>query len=70
MVQKCYCESIIPNFNKEQIKLVSSFFSNLSIVWFAAALINPANIDTSIKFAIDAIISLSLAVYLLKGIES
>lgn len=56
--------------NREQIRLISSLFSNLSIVWLAAAVINPTNMDVSLKFIMDAIMSLTIAIYLLKGIDS
>lgn len=61
--------NIMRKINTAQIKMVSDFFANLAVIWFAAALINLTNISNSIKSVINGFIFLVFAFSVLKGVK-
>lgn len=52
-----------------QFKILSGFFSNMAVLWFGAAFINPSDTPSSIKYVISAIASLVLALKVGKDVK-
>lgn len=55
--------------NSAQLKLLSSFFANLAVVWLAAALVTPVNLLTAMRSLFNGITALLFGVLLLKEVK-
>ncbi len=57
-------------FNADQRKLIAGFFSNMSVLWFGAALIAPANQVVAIRSFIQGLIAFTIAILIMsiKGV--
>lgn len=55
--------------NHDQIKLIAGFFSNMAIVWFAAAFIEPRDIVTMFRAGLSGVFSLAFGIVVLKEVK-
>ncbi len=55
--------------NALQIRLLSEFFANMAVVWFAAAFVAPIDFQAELRSLINGSLSLVGALFLLKGVR-
>lgn len=55
--------------NISQLRVLSEFFSNMAVIWFAAAFVAPASPNYTLRAAFSGFLSILLALFLLKEVE-
>lgn len=54
---------------ESQLKILSQFFSNMSIVWFAAGFVGATNIILTLQYGLTGIFSLVISLRLIKEVS-
>lgn len=59
---------MVKSLNQYQLRLIAEFFSNMAVVWFAAAFIAPVSQATIIKSLVNGFVALGLGILLLREV--